>query len=97
MTVLKQVTGDGLMTVRDLIETLQYEDPDAIVLLASDEEGNSKHVWSGVSKNIFYETGYEIETHVSPEEDYWNDDDYPLEYDDDGEIIDHFKAVTLWP
>lgn len=83
------------MTVRDLLEALEGIDPDRLVVMSKDSEGN----------------GYSPLADVNPDNIYvadstWSGDIWPGEYDsewfDDQEDFETIKAegvsaVVLWP
>lgn len=69
------------MTVADLIDVLKRQDPSAIIILASDSEGNSFSPWADWSRGV-----YAAETEHSGE---FIDDSEPAS--------DGVLCVTLWP
>jgi hypothetical protein len=84
------------MTVRELIERLQQENPDDMVVMSKDAEGNHHSPLETVSQCVYVaETTWFGETY--PREltdddraDGWSDDDL---YDGDNGV----NAVHLWP
>lgn len=77
------------MKVRELIALLQQEDPERLVVLAVDEEGNGFSLVHQVSPAMYSEgeTGLEA---LTPElEDQG--------YSDEDVMKDGEKAVVLWP
>lgn len=73
------------VTVRDLYAMLAELDPDAIILLASDEEGNSvRSLYEVGATGMYYPEGNEF---------YMNEDPYEV----GSEPAHLIKAVVLWP
>lgn len=79
------------MTVKELIERLQKEDPDRVVVLSTDEEGNRFHLIHDVQAAAYCqgETGPEEMTDELREQGYGEEDLLQ------GEDVQ--KAVVLWP
>lgn len=82
------------MKVKDLIEVLKGVDPERVVVLSCDEEGNRYNVLSDYdTESLFVLDWHEIYPEKITEEmkaDGWDNDD--LYSGDDG-----VKAVVLWP
>jgi hypothetical protein len=95
------MTRPPLTTVRDLIDALSTLDPSLPVILASDEEGNDFHPFSGDVTEQTYNIDWR-ETDLTPEQyvqyladpkSVYTEDDAPPEID--GEHV--VRAVVLWP
>jgi len=81
------------MTVKELIEKLQKEDPDRIVIMSKDSEGNSysplSNFWIGAyapTTTWYGEAGLEGLTEEDKEAGYGEED-----------VMDGEKALILWP
>lgn len=81
------------MTVKELIELLQQEDPDRLVILSEDPEGNSFSPLDDVVTGAYVE-------------DTWGNGEFGLEkltkQDRDAgygesDIVDGARALCLWP
>lgn len=46
------------MTVKQLIERLEEEDPEAIIIMSKDSEGNSYRPIGNIAGNFLYEKAY---------------------------------------
>jgi hypothetical protein len=83
---------DGFQQVKDVIEQLQQCDPEAVVVMSSDEEGNSFGPLRDIgTNNVFYDH-YVYVHHLTDElrEHGYTEEDlspYP----------DAPQAVVLWP
>jgi hypothetical protein len=72
-------------TVRDLIERLGEVDPNTVLLVASDEEGNSiRSLYEVGAPGLYLPDGNEF---------YMNEEPYQI----GSEPPDSVKAVVLWP
>lgn len=83
------------MIVSELMEQLSSLDPDRLVLISSDEEGNGFNEFHDVSYATVVKDGYQyeiVETELTPELEeagYSEEDIYEGE-----DIVD---AIILWP
>lgn len=77
-------------TVRELIEYLQELDPDLIVGIASDAEGNDLNEWAGEHSLVRYEADQSYGERFTTY--YYDDEGDDHEYTDD-----ECNAVILWP
>lgn len=73
-----------MITVKELIQELQKEDPDRVVILSSDAEGNRHSPLAGFDKRAYVE------------ENSWSGEVYD---EDDCDLEDEkpVKAVVLFP
>ncbi|UDL15960.1 hypothetical protein QEH42_gp258 [Microbacterium phage Pumpernickel] len=79
-----------MKTVKDLMMVLRNMDPDQVVVLASDPEGNSFLEWSGDVSAAYYDEDAEWESRVYFQEDEDEDDDEESEPEE-------FNAIVIWP
>ncbi len=77
------------MTVAKLIKLLQKADPKAIVILASDSEGNSYSPAGDTESSLLWHPKYQELKDPSEEGQYVGDDEEPLK---GGK-----KAFVIWP
>lgn len=77
------------MTVRELIERLKQEDPDRVVVLSQDAEGNGFDTLHTVEAMAYSdgEVGYQILTPEMKKQGYTEEDLMP----------DGTPALVLWP
>lgn len=90
------------ITVKQLIETLKGENPNAMVALATDSEGNS---YSLVPREQFITSDVYMDNELGTQEFYFDASD--VECDDEKTVADFYgnphekkkmtKAIILWP
>ena len=77
------------MKVKDLVEYLERQDPEAIVIVANDSEGNT-HAPLDTINNVFY-----------VEEDEWSgkifDTIKDIKHEHGKDFKEYERAVCLWP
>lgn len=82
------------VTVGELIEGLKGLDPDLLVVLASDEEGNSfKTMDEAMSRGVFYDDGPSAGEFIGEDGD--DEDGYESSSDFDDEDEDGYEDVDL--
>jgi len=78
------------MTVKDLIEKLEKQDPEAVIVLSNDEEGNGFSALASIDEGSYDEdTGEYGPAKLS-------DEDREAGLSDE-DIVRGKKAICLWP
>lgn len=87
------------MTIRELIERLSHEDPDSLVVLSKDEEGNGYLPMRAIGSNCVYieGDGYSGEVRLHTLTDELRRQGYTDEDVFSSDDIDARRAVVLWP
>lgn len=84
------------MTVKELIEKLQKEDPDRIVVIAKDEGGDSYSPLSGLSTAAYEPTStWSGDVGLEPED--LTEEMIKEGYSEEDVIRDAQKAIVLYP
>lgn len=80
------------ITVSELIHILEELPANALVVVASDAEGNSFSYLDAGTSQGFYD---EDDKYFAQDEDF--EDDYEVDLDDESPAFGPEKAVALWP